>query len=50
MRRERRSLTRAELGRITSPDLVIRKVRRSQPKLKPPSEAAEERKHKEGER
>ena len=47
-RRERRSLTRAELGRITSPDLVIKKVRL--PKPKPPSEAAEERKHKEGER
>jgi hypothetical protein len=46
MRRERRLPTPAELGRITSPGLVIRKIRLR--KQKPP--CAEDQQRKEGKR
>jgi hypothetical protein len=45
VRRERRKPTKAELGRMTSPGLIIRRVRLS--KTKPP--AVDDSKRKEGE-
>jgi hypothetical protein len=45
VRRERRKPTKAELGRITSPGLIIRRVRLSKPK----QAAVNDSKRKEGE-
>jgi hypothetical protein len=45
MKREHRKPTKAELGRITSPGLIIRRVRLSKPKLP----AVDDSKRKEGE-
>jgi hypothetical protein len=45
VRRERRKPTKAELGRITSPGLIIRRVRLSKPK----PAAVDDSKRKEGE-